>query len=331
VGDPFTLGPRVQQRAGQTIAVVVKREGREMELPVTPRLPEQIAGPYNPNYPLGIEELGIAFHVQNEVTEVVPESPADQAGLRAGDTIESVEISIPKQEPKEKPSLVGRFFAGVKGLFSSSSSEKELTEQVLLDAERQSWPYVHTFLQTAAPGTTFTLHYSRGGKIASATVEPIVSTEFFNPQRGLVLTRPAQMHQASSFSEAMWLGYRESKEKMQEVMTTLWMLLSGQLSVTNLAGPGGIAYVAGVEASQGLGNLLIFLTFLSVNLAIINSLPIPVLDGGHFVFLAVEGIRGKPLSEAWVMRLSFAGLIFLLSLMLFVTTLDIGRFTGVVQ
>ncbi len=129
----------------------------------------------------------------------------------------------------------------------------------------------------------------------------------------------------------MWLGYRESKERFMEVLTVLWRLVSGQLSLTNLAGPARIAYAAGAEASQGMGNLLIFLTFLSVNLAVINALPIPVLDGGHFFFLMLEGIRGKPVSEKWVIRLTFGGLIFLLTLMAFVFTMDIGWFAGIVQ
>jgi regulator of sigma E protease len=67
---------------------------------------------------------------------------------------------------------------------------------------------------------------------------------------------------------------------------------------------------------------LLFLTLLSANLAVINFLPIPVLDGGHFVFLAYEGIRGKPADERVQMVLSYIGLIFIVALMAWAFGLD---------
>ena len=66
-----------------------------------------------------------------------------------------------------------------------------------------------------------------------------------------------------------------------------------------------------------------FLTFISANLAVLNFLPIPVLDGGHMVFLAYEGIRGKPPSEKIQVGLTYAGLLFLVGLMIFVFGLDL--------
>ena len=91
-----------------------------------------------------------------------------------------------------------------------------------------------------------------------------------------------------------------------------------------LGGPIEIAKQAGKSAEEGLGRLLLFLTMLSANLAVINFLPIPVLDGGHMVFLMYELVRGKPPSENVVAALSYIGLILLLSLMLFVFGLDLG-------
>lgn len=322
LGDVFTLGTRLQKRAGEAVPVVAKRDGKELELSVTPRLPEQIAGPYDFNYPMGIEEIGVAIPVLNEVTAVAPGSPAAEAGLAAGDRITSVEFVPTPEDPSAKKE---------KNADKESPAIEVYTEAIPFDAEHLNWPAVHTFLQVNPPGTKAKLTYQRAGKSSTATLAPTTWSEHFNAERGLVLTYRFEDHKASSFSEAMWLGGRESKERLLEVGTVLWKLLSGQLGVSNLAGPGRIFYAAGAEASQGLGNLLIFLTFLSINLAVINSLPIPVLDGGHFFFLAWEGIFGKPINEKLVMRLTVAGLIFLLSLMLFVTTMDIGWFAGLVQ
>jgi regulator of sigma E protease len=66
-----------------------------------------------------------------------------------------------------------------------------------------------------------------------------------------------------------------------------------------------------------------------VNLAIVNFLPIPVLDGGHMMFLTYEAIRGKPADEKWLNGLTLIGFAFLICLMLFVFSLDIFRFAGV--
>ena len=77
--------------------------------------------------------------------------------------------------------------------------------------------------------------------------------------------------------------------------------------------------MAGSEASQGISRLLMFLTFLSANLAVLNFLPIPALDGGHMMFLMAEGIRGKPVDERMQVILTLAGVACLLGLMIFVS------------
>jgi regulator of sigma E protease len=86
--------------------------------------------------------------------------------------------------------------------------------------------------------------------------------------------------------------------------------------------------MSGELARIGLPALFEFMALLSVNLAILNLLPIPVLDGGHLVFLLIEGVRGKPLSVAARMRLTQAGLFLLLGLMVLVFTNDILRIFG---
>ena len=77
-------------------------------------------------------------------------------------------------------------------------------------------------------------------------------------------------------------------------------------------------------ADQGTAKLLLFLTMLSANLAVINFLPIPLLDGGHMVFLLYEGIRGKPADERVQVVLTYLGLILILTLMVWVLGLDFG-------
>jgi regulator of sigma E protease len=97
-----------------------------------------------------------------------------------------------------------------------------------------------------------------------------------------------------------------------------------QVSPFALGGPVTIARAAGGEASEGVSRLLLFLTMLSANLAVINFLPIPLLDGGHMVFLILEGILRRPVSEKIVVAFHYVGFMFIISLMMFVLGLDVG-------
>ena len=96
----------------------------------------------------------------------------------------------------------------------------------------------------------------------------------------------------------------------------------------NMGGPGMIAVAATSEASQGTSRLLLFLTLLSANLAIVNFLPIPVLDGGHMMFLAYEGLFRRPVTEKVEILLTYGGLFFILGLMIFVTVMDASRISS---
>jgi regulator of sigma E protease len=104
----------------------------------------------------------------------------------------------------------------------------------------------------------------------------------------------------------------------------LHKLTSNQISPRMLGGPIEIAKQAGKSAEEGFSRFLLFLTMLSANLAVVNFLPIPVLDGGHMVFLVYELLRGKPPSEGVVAALSYLGLALILTLMMFVFGLDLG-------
>lgn len=96
-------------------------------------------------------------------------------------------------------------------------------------------------------------------------------------------------------------GFVQGAERTWNLMVLsvkmIGKLLTGTVSVTNLSGPVAIAEGAGVSASYGLVYFLGFLALISVNLGIINLLPLPMLDGGHLLFLAIEGVRKKPVSE----------------------------------
>ncbi len=105
-------------------------------------------------------------------------------------------------------------------------------------------------------------------------------------------------------------------------------LVLGQISARELGGPIFVGQLSGQLARVGLEPLLSFLALFSVNLAVLNLLPIPVLDGGRLVFLLAEGVLRRPLPRAWRIRLSQAGVALLLAVMLLALANDVLRIVG---
>ncbi len=155
-------------------------------------------------------------------------------------------------------------------------------------------------------------------------MEPIAASDWFNPDRGFDLMPDLLEIRADSFGQAIVMGIGEARYSVTQVYRFL-RRLGTQISVKGLGGPVAIAQQAGAAASQGLAELLLFLTMLSANLAVINFLPIPILDGGHMVFLILEGVLKRPVNERVVIAFHYAGFLFIISLMIFVLGLDLSR------
>jgi regulator of sigma E protease len=117
----------------------------------------------------------------------------------------------------------------------------------------------------------------------------------------------------------------EVTEMSSFVVKSIFKLLAGELSPKNLSGPITIAKVAGDQARSGLDNFVRFVAILSIMLGVMNLLPIPVLDGGHLVFIVIELIKGSPVSDAVQLIGYKAGFAMLVSLMIFATFNDLTR------
>ncbi|MCA8957355.1 MAG: RIP metalloprotease RseP, partial [Planctomycetes bacterium] len=118
-------------------------------------------------------------------------------------------------------------------------------------------------------------------------------------------------------------GLVASVDMIKQVYVTLRKLFTGEVSTSNLGGIITIARVSYMNAQEGLSRLLYFLAVLSINLAVINVLPIPVLDGGHLMFLLIERIKGSPVSARVHSYSQILGMVFVLALLLYVTYNDI--------
>jgi regulator of sigma E protease len=125
--------------------------------------------------------------------------------------------------------------------------------------------------------------------------------------------------------KALWVGVERTIEMSWLTVESIGKMISGVLSPENLSGPLTIARVAGDSASSGWYAYLSFIAYLSVSLGVLNLLPIPVLDGGHLVFFAVEWLRGKPVSEQTQMQGIRIGMVLLMGLMFFAFYNDLMR------
>jgi regulator of sigma E protease len=121
------------------------------------------------------------------------------------------------------------------------------------------------------------------------------------------------------------LGFERTGTLTVIVYQGLYRIVTGRISARELGGPIAIARTAGQQAKQGLGPFLNALGFLSVNLGVLNLLPIPVLDGGHLLFFLVEVALRRPLRQRHREVAQQMGLLILVTLMIFVFYNDIQR------
>lgn len=322
VGDPLSLAQRLTQfDAQKAVEFLVARKDRQgnavaKTLTVQPELPLFYHSEYPVGGPAALESIGVAYDVTRTIAAVTAGGPAEKAGLQAGDVITQAQFVTSGEEAREEEGQI---------------LGKDALKPIVMDDDLKAWTFVYFLMQVASPETQLKLTWTREGKEQTAALPIENSATFFNESRGLAFSGSTEMHQAKSVGEAFSLGFREATDKLGEVVTILGSLLTRRISPTNLSGPLGIMTHASVIASQGTASLLIFLTMLSCNLAVLNFLPIPALDGGHMLFLAAEGIRGKPVDERLQVKLTIVGVVCLLSLMVFATAMDIGRFAEMIQ
>jgi regulator of sigma E protease len=130
---------------------------------------------------------------------------------------------------------------------------------------------------------------------------------------------------ALGITESIIEGTKHTGLMVQMTVLGLWKLISGSLSSDTIGGPIAIAQMADQSAKAGWKNLMLFIAIISINLALVNLLPIPVLDGGHLMFFSYEAITGRPVNIRAMEIAQQVGIAFLLTVMIAVTYNDIIR------
>jgi regulator of sigma E protease len=304
VGDPLTLDDRLRRLAGTAVKLVIGRDGAaDRTVEVRPReVTWRDDSTSGIGSPASIASLGIAIPVDAVVAAVDADGPAARAGIVPGDRIVKAWLLTPEEVAAKGEGAPVKF-----------------------SAREPNWPAVMGILQDLPAGTTLRLEVvAAGGQSRTVALEPAEAADQFVVDRGLVFEPVYRLVQAPTVTAALGKGFRKAVADLSLVYGFLGKLWNKQISARLLGGPIEIAKQAGRSASEGFSRLLLFLTMLSANLAVVNFLPIPVLDGGHMVFLVYELLRGKPPSEGVVAVLSYLGLALLLTLMMFVFGLDLG-------
>jgi regulator of sigma E protease len=196
------------------------------------------------------------------------------------------------------------------------------------------WEEIRTVVQELG-GKTLTLTVERDGRTRTLSVTPRRTTtqNIFGEdiQVWLIGISPKGtfVTQRHGPIEAVRLGVVRTYEITRLTVLGIIKLIQRTIPSDTIGGPILIAQMAGEQADEGLMNILLFVALLSVNLGILNLLPIPVLDGGHLVFLGAEAVMGRPVSVRVREVAQQAGLFVLLALMAFAFYNDIMRlFTG---
>jgi regulator of sigma E protease len=145
---------------------------------------------------------------------------------------------------------------------------------------------------------------------------------------GLVLKQAQYLYRTESLGESARLGVYCSWKLIQDTWLTIKKMIVGDVSTKSISGIITIGNVSYQMAETGWTKLFFFLCLLSINLAIFNVLPIPVLDGGHLFFLIIEKIKGSPVSDRVLGYSQMVGVVLILSLLVYVTYNDILRVFG---
>ena len=239
-----------------------------------------------------VEEADRSEHAVLTVTVVLPESPAAEGGIRAGAQVLEVE----------------------------SEGEKLLDET---PSAFQAFVHEHQ-----NDDITITYTYKGEQKIATVSPETGLIAEAPNQRAvGLALAfiettsyPPLQAAREATVMTAVGL-----KDITVGITGLLWDAIRFDADLADVAGPIGIVGLVGEASAFGLTTLLMFTAFISLNLAVINILPFPALDGGRLLFVLIEEIKGSPIKPAFANTLNTIGFLLLIFLMLAVTYNDISK------
>jgi regulator of sigma E protease len=186
-----------------------------------------------------------------------------------------------------------------------------------------SWQDLASKVQASA-GEALSFEYVRDGEVINSTITPKTVEQEGKTfgQIGVLYESPVEKNPL----KAVAFGAEQTVTWIVKIFELLGMLVTGQFTIDALSGPVGIYKATEQVAQYGVFNLMNWAAILSINLGIMNLLPLPALDGGRLLFFLIEAVRGKPVDRQKEGMVHFVGIMLLMVLMVVVTWNDIQRF-----
>lgn len=237
------------------------------------------------------KEIGILPYISTKIKNVIKGYPAQKAGLKEGDVVTTINGKQVSQW--EEMAKIIRQNPGKELIFGIKREEKEIILKIIPSSKPD-----------------YDADKKKEIKVGSIGITSCTLTYRLNPL------------------SAIWQGILQTLATIQLIYAILWQLICGTLSYKLLAGPIGIVQMSGEQAQLGFIYLLGFIAMLSVNLGVINLLPLPVLDGGQMLFLIIEKIRGRAMSVKTQTAIQWVGITIIICLVVFISNNDIRRLLG---
>lgn len=337
--DPLTLPSIAFDFAGRELKLEVENEaGEKRQVSVTPRLePLENEEPFMSDYQ-NVPSLGICFFITPRVVTAMPGGAGAKAGFRTDNFLTRVKLTLPKdQQAAPKQSLIGAISGMFKGIVTQPA-EQDNSVTYLISSKPNDGPdptypdldkiTILQFVRMLSKAPVEKIEIARAAVENTVTVSPEPESGLFMHDRGLLQYRQVRDLPPQPYSVCLSRAMRDIPDSVRQVIGTIRSLLTQRVSKKLLGGPVTIATTAYATASEGLGTFLKFLGMLSINLAVMNFLPIPPLDGGQMCFLMGEKLKGSPLPERVQVGFTMIGLSAVLSLMVVVLYQDLLRVFG---
>ena len=301
----------IRSRRGQPIELVVERAGTD-GVPERVTIDAKVSTEGTVGFLLddtarSDTRIALTPTIYSSVVDDTPtRMPANGFDFRAGTRI--TEVSGRPVETLEDVRDVLRLAIGMKG---DGATEVAVRLTLVPPGEGANAAYEQTLVLDAAAEADIT---------ALSWVPPF-SAGVFEPEQALL--------RASNPVGAIGMGLHETKRVLASTYLTFARLFQGTVKVEHLKGPVGIAHIGTIVAGRGTVWLLFFFALISVNLAVINFLPLPIVDGGQFLMLVYEHMRGRPVPIGVQNGLTLAGLLLIGTVFLIVTFNDVRSLLGV--
>ena len=276
----------VQDLRGETIQLAVKNDAGERKVGVTP-LRTKVHDLFGEER--DVWDIGARPFAAPVIGEVLTGLPAERAGLRSGDTVTAID-GTPVHTWDDLADTI----------------RKRAGQTIRLDVKRGGTDLTVSVVPTPMKDRGPDGKEIEVGRIG---IGPAAATEF-------VRSNPIA---------AVWDGAVRTAEVTELTAVGLYKIAVGQLDRRNIGGPIQIAVTAGEQARQGLPSLAFFTAVISVNLFLLNLLPVPMLDGGHLLFFACEAVLGRPLSVRKREVAQQVGFVLLMLLMVYAVYNDLDR------